>query len=126
MTDETTSLPNGNGNHLLTALPPGGPWSRPYRQATAGLLLTIASSAFEALAVATVMPATVDDLGGLSYYGWAFSAFMFTKAQRGSHRALPRPGHPAAPRPDGSVCRVPPGRRPRRRLTRLRRPRGGS
>lgn len=60
------------------ALPSGGPWSRPYRQATAGLLLTIAGSAFEALAVATVMPATVDDLGGLSYYGWAFSAFMLT------------------------------------------------
>jgi MFS family permease len=74
MTDATT-LPSPNGIHPL---PPGGPWSRPYRQATAGLLLTIAGSAFEALAVATVMPATVDDLGGLSYYGWAFSAFMLT------------------------------------------------
>jgi MFS family permease len=40
------------------------------------LLLTVAAGAFEALAVATIMPATVDDLGGLGYYGWAFSAFM--------------------------------------------------
>jgi MFS family permease len=59
-------------------LPPGGPWSRHYRRTTAGLLLTIASGAFEALAVATVMPATVDDLGGLGFYGWAFSAYMLT------------------------------------------------
>jgi MFS family permease len=59
-------------------MPPSGPWSRPYRRATAGLLLTIASGAFEALAVATVMPATVDDLGGLRYYGWAFSAFLLS------------------------------------------------
>src|SRR5215216_6248468 len=57
-------------------LPPGGPWCRPYRRTTAGLLLTVAAGAFEALAVATIMPATVDDLGGLGYYGWAFSAFM--------------------------------------------------
>jgi MFS family permease len=59
-------------------LPPGGPWSRPYRRTTIGLLLVIASGAFEALAVATVMPETVDDLGGLGFYGWAFSAFFLT------------------------------------------------
>jgi MFS family permease len=40
------------------------------------LLLVIAGAAFEALAVATIMPATVRDLGGTSLYGWAFSAFM--------------------------------------------------
>jgi MFS family permease len=78
MTEATLSPSNGNATHSLSALPPGGPWSRPYRQTTAGLLLTIVCIAFEALAVATVMPATVDDLGGLSYYGWAFSAFMLT------------------------------------------------
>src|SRR5215211_3806849 len=59
-----------------TTLPPGGPWSRPYRRTTAGLLLTVAVGAFEALAIATILPETVDDLGGLGYYGWAFSAFM--------------------------------------------------
>ncbi len=43
---------------------------------TVGLALTITVIAFEALAVATVLPVTARDLGGLSLYGWAFSAFM--------------------------------------------------
>lgn len=58
------------------AAPPGGPWSKPYRRATAGLLITIAAGAFEVLAIGTIMPATVDDLGGLELYGWAFSAYL--------------------------------------------------
>jgi MFS family permease len=59
-----------------TALPPGGPWSPPYRLLTTGLVLTIGGAAFEALAVATILPATVGELGGLAFYGWVFSAFM--------------------------------------------------
>lgn len=55
---------------------PGGPWSRPFRPLTAGLLLTIGAAAFEALTVATILPAVVKDLGGLRAYGWVFSAFM--------------------------------------------------
>src|SRR5262249_4889248 len=35
--------------------------------------------AFEALAVATILPAVVADLGGLDLYGWAFSAFLLTQ-----------------------------------------------
>jgi MFS family permease len=57
---------------------PGGVWSRANRSLTIGLLLTIVAAAFEALAVATIMPATARDLGGLALYGWAFSAFMLT------------------------------------------------
>ena len=53
-----------------------GPWSGRYRLLTSGLLLTVVAWAFEALAVATVLPATVDDLGGLHLYGWVFGAFM--------------------------------------------------
>ncbi len=60
----------------IPALPPGGPWSPPYRLLTTGLVLTIGGAAFEALAVATILPATVRDLGGLALYGWVFSAFM--------------------------------------------------
>jgi MFS family permease len=60
------------------AMPAGGPWSAPYRRLTAGLLLTIVGVAFEALSVATVLPETVADLGGLGLYGWVFSAFMLT------------------------------------------------
>ena len=52
------------------------PWSPALRMLTLGALVTIVAGAFEALAVATVMPRTVDDLGGLHYYGWAFSAYL--------------------------------------------------
>jgi MFS family permease len=41
-----------------------------------GLVLVVTMFAFEALAVATAMPAVLADLGGLRLYGWAFSAFM--------------------------------------------------
>lgn len=43
---------------------------------TVGLVLTVAAVAFEALAVPTVMPAVLRDLGGLDAYGWMFSAFF--------------------------------------------------
>jgi MFS family permease len=49
-----------------------------HRRLTIGLALTITVIAFEALAVATVLPVTARELGGLNLYGWAFSAFMLT------------------------------------------------
>lgn len=52
------------------------PWSPQLRTLTIGALVTIVAGAFEALAVATIMPRTVEDLGGLHYYGWSFSAYM--------------------------------------------------
>jgi MFS family permease len=57
---------------------PEGIWSPSNRPLTIGLTLTVVGAAFEALAVATTLPATIKDLGGLSLYGWAFSAFMLT------------------------------------------------
>jgi MFS family permease len=57
---------------------PDGIWSRSNRSLTIGLILTVVGVAFEALAVATTLPATIRDLGGLALYGWAFSAFMLT------------------------------------------------
>jgi MFS family permease len=53
-----------------------GLWSPRHRALTVGLVLTIALTAFEVLAVATVMPIVVGELGGLELYGWAFSAFF--------------------------------------------------
>jgi MFS family permease len=38
----------------------------------------VTAVAFEGLAVPTVMPATLDDLGGLALYGWAFSGFWLS------------------------------------------------
>lgn len=46
---------------------------------TAGLMLTIVAVAFQALAVATILPAIVNDLGGINLYGWAFSAYLLTQ-----------------------------------------------
>jgi MFS family permease len=56
-----------------------GPFSPSRITLTLGLVLTIAGVAFETLAVATVLPAVVADLGGLHLYGWAFSAFLLTQ-----------------------------------------------
>ena len=46
---------------------------------TAGLMLTIVAVAFQALAVATILPAIVSELSGLNLYGWAFSAYLLTQ-----------------------------------------------
>lgn len=56
-----------------------GPFSRDRIVLTLGLILTIGGVAFETLAVATILPAVVDDLGGLNLYGWAFSAFLLSQ-----------------------------------------------
>jgi MFS family permease len=45
---------------------------------TAGLTLLATAIAFEGLAVPTVLPATLDELGGLTLYGWTFSGYWLT------------------------------------------------
>ena len=47
-----------------------------WRGLTVGLVLNVTFVAFEALAVATIMPLVADDLGGIELYGWVFSAFL--------------------------------------------------
>lgn len=47
-----------------------------HRAMSIGVLMSVSIVAFQALGVGTVMPAVARDLGGLAYYGWAFSAFM--------------------------------------------------
>jgi MFS family permease len=54
-------------------------WSKERRALTVGLVLTITLVAFEALAVATVMPDVADDLGHRGLSGWAFSAFFLSQ-----------------------------------------------
>jgi MFS family permease len=55
---------------------PDGLFSPRLRPLTVGLVLIVTLVAFEALAIATVMPAAERDLGGLRLYGWAFSGFL--------------------------------------------------
>jgi MFS family permease len=78
-------------NNGTTRKAGAGVWDASHRQLTIGLLLTISITAFEALAVATVLPETAADLGGVApdlvsttgasgaamgWYGWVFSGFM--------------------------------------------------
>lgn len=58
--------------------PAAGIWGAATRRLTAGLVLVVVAAAFEALAVATTLPAAARNLGGLMFYGWAFSAFLLT------------------------------------------------
>jgi MFS family permease len=51
-------------------------WSPQHRRLTVGLILLIIGPALDWLAVATILPKVVADLGGLSEYGWSFSAYM--------------------------------------------------
>jgi MFS family permease len=51
-----------------------GLWSPRHRTLTLGLVLTITLVAFEALAVATVMPIVAAELGDSDLYGWVFTA----------------------------------------------------
>ena len=56
----------------------GGAWAPERRLLTAGLIGLVTAGAFEGMAVPTVLPALVKELGGLDLYGWAFSAFWLT------------------------------------------------
>jgi MFS family permease len=53
-----------------------GVWGPQHRRLTLGLILITLGPAFEGLAVATILPRIVANLGGLSFYGWSFSAYM--------------------------------------------------
>src|SRR5580692_8492437 len=54
----------------------GGLWAPGRRPLTVGLVLAVTFVAFEALAVATILPVVGRDLGGVRLYGWVFSAFL--------------------------------------------------
>jgi MFS family permease len=62
---------------------------------TIGLLLTVSMAAFEAMAIATVLPETLREIGGLEWYGWVFSAFMLANLV-----GIPLAGEAADRRPD--------------------------
>jgi MFS family permease len=60
------------------ACPPGGIWAPARRPLTVGLVLAVTFVAFEALAVATILPVVGRHLGDLRLYGWVFSAFLLS------------------------------------------------
>jgi MFS family permease len=52
-----------------------GLWAPHRRLLVTGIVCLITVVALEAMAVTTVMPLVEEDLGGIAWYGWAFSAF---------------------------------------------------
>src|ERR1700760_4781011 len=56
--------------------PAGGMWAPAQRALTVGIALAVTFVAFEALAVATILPTVGRHLGDLRLYGWVFSAFL--------------------------------------------------
>jgi MFS family permease len=65
--------------HPVAVKAGAGVWDVGHRELTIGLLLVISITAFEAMAVATVLPAVATAFGGetaLGWYGWVFSGFM--------------------------------------------------
>ena len=58
------------------ASPADGIWAPTRRPLTVGLVLAVTFVAFEALAVATILPLVGRHLGDLRLYGWVFSAFL--------------------------------------------------
>jgi MFS family permease len=85
--------------------PARGLWEPQRRALTTGLVLTTTFIAAEALAVLTIMPRVARDLGGLSLYGWVFSAFMLASlvGAVAAGRAADRVG-PARPFVCGLGC----------------------
>src|SRR6201992_14024 len=59
-----------------TISPADGAWAPSRRAPAVGLVLAVTFVAFEALAVATILPLVGRHLGDLRLYGWVFSAFM--------------------------------------------------
>src|SRR3984957_7220746 len=70
MSSDTDSPPTAS------ASPAGGIWAPAHRRLTVGLVLAVTFVAFEALAVATILPVGGRQLGDLRLYGWVFSAFL--------------------------------------------------
>jgi MFS family permease len=64
------------GIQTASAEEAGGIWAPGRRPLTVGLVLAVTFVAFEALAVATILPVVGRHLGDLRLYGWVFSAFL--------------------------------------------------
>ncbi len=64
---------------VMDAAPSDSILGRGRRRLTVGMVLVVSFIAFEAIAVATVLPVVVRHLGGIRLYGWAFSAFMLAQ-----------------------------------------------
>jgi len=88
----------GEGIRDSAASHPATIWGPELRTLTVGLVLIVSMAAFEALAVATILPAAVNDIGGMEWYGWVFSGFMLanlvsiaTAGRMADRRGVARP-----------------------------------
>jgi EmrB/QacA subfamily drug resistance transporter len=61
-----------------TPRPSAGPLTRDQKTVTVGIMLAVAVAALDSTVVGTAMPTIIGQLGGLSEYGWVFSAYLLT------------------------------------------------
>lgn len=73
-------------------------WAPEHRALSIGLLLTVTMIAFEALGITTAMPEAARELGGISLYGWVFTA-AFLSSLIGISLAGPRADEVGPARP---------------------------
>lgn len=74
--NENPSAEPGGPTASAAATDDDGLWSPRRRALTVGLVLTITLVAFEALAISTVLPIVVKELGQKELYGWVITAFL--------------------------------------------------
>ena len=58
---------------------PQGLFTGPNRPLTLGIILSTTMIAFEGLALTTVAPAIVQDIGGFAWYGWIFTGYLLAQ-----------------------------------------------
>ena len=68
--------PRANDEFMTDEEPAAHVFDSDRRSLTLGILLTVTSFAVEGMGVVPALPTAVRELGGLSLFGWAFSAFM--------------------------------------------------
>lgn len=76
MPDTARRGPASAGVGAITDVRPTSVLQPPYTRLTLGIVATVFLVAFEAMAVATVMPTAVRAVDGLPAYAWAFSGFF--------------------------------------------------
>lgn len=64
---------------MTTSTKKAGIFDAPYRALTIGIILAVTTVAFEGLAITTIAPKIAQQLEGIQWYGWIFSAFLLSQ-----------------------------------------------
>jgi len=75
----TTGLTAASGSEPNAEQGKASIFKAPYRALTIGIILAVTTVAFEGLAVTTIAPKLAQQLNGMQFYGWIFSAFLLAQ-----------------------------------------------